>query len=54
MSDAFWNVFRETGEPLCYLLCRAEEQTRPTPEITPIPQEFKNDEPRPEVPVCPR
>lgn len=24
MEDNFWTMFRETGEPLCYLLFKAE------------------------------
>lgn len=26
MADGFWNVFRDTGDPLCYLLSRAGER----------------------------
>lgn len=24
MKDNFWNLFRETGEPMCFLLSKAE------------------------------
>ena len=24
MKDVFWNVFRDTGEPMCYLLSKAD------------------------------
>lgn len=26
MNDAFWSMFRETGDPVCYLLCKAGER----------------------------
>lgn len=28
MEQTLWNLFRETGDPMGYLLCRAEERTR--------------------------
>ena len=47
MLNQFWNIFAETGEPMCYLLCKAEETGKPVPEIRPIPEEFKiNPEPQ--------
>ena len=53
MSAEFWNIFRETGEPMCYLLCKAEENGGRTPEVKPIPDEFKmNPAPQP-APVSP-
>ena len=24
MKDVFWKIFRETGEPMCYLLSKAD------------------------------
>lgn len=24
MKDVFWHIFRETGEPMCYLLSKAD------------------------------
>ena len=29
MDDLFWNLFRETGEPMGYLLYRAGQRTGP-------------------------
>ncbi|MGN1002979.1 MAG: hypothetical protein ACI4PC_09425 [Oscillospiraceae bacterium] len=26
MGDSLWSAFTETGEPMCYLLCKAEEK----------------------------
>ncbi len=26
MSENFWTVFHDTGDPICYLLCKAEER----------------------------
>ena len=26
--DNYWTVFRETGEPVCYLLMKAQEKTQ--------------------------
>lgn len=28
MKENFWTLFYETGEPICYLLCKAEEKVR--------------------------
>jgi len=28
MDDQLWNLFRETGEPMSYLLYRAEKNSR--------------------------
>ena len=28
MEQMLWNLFRETGDPMGYLLCKAEERTR--------------------------
>ena len=30
MKDAIWQAFRETGDPLCYLLYRAARPDRET------------------------
>ena len=27
-KDAFWNVFRDTGDPVCWLLSRAARRQR--------------------------
>ncbi len=26
--DNYWTVFRDTGEPICYLLMKADEKVR--------------------------
>lgn len=26
LKDSFWSAFVETGEPMCYLLCKAGEK----------------------------
>ena len=28
MEQTLWNLFRETGDPMGYLLCKAEERAR--------------------------
>lgn len=28
MEQGFWNLFLETGDPMGYLLCKAEERSR--------------------------
>jgi len=28
MKDTYWSVFKETGEPMCFLLLKAEEKCR--------------------------
>ena len=28
MEQQFWNVFCDTGDPMSYLLCKAEEKRR--------------------------
>ena len=28
MEQMLWNLFRETGDPMGYLLCKAEERAR--------------------------
>lgn len=38
MTEAIWQVFRETGDPLCYLLYRAARSCRKTAN--------KEDEPK--------
>ena len=51
MSNNFWNVFHDTGDIVCYLLCKAGEREEHTPEIIPIPDEFQMNPPRqPELP----
>ena len=54
MSEEFWSIFTETGEPMCYLLCKAGEQREPSPEIISIPEEFKMNPPAQPVPSAPR
>jgi len=31
MKDIFWKMFRETGEPMCYLLSKADMELRDLP-----------------------
>lgn len=31
MEQGFWNLFRETGDPMGYLLWKAEERSREQP-----------------------
>ena len=54
MIAQFWDVFKETGEPMCYLLCKAEEKGKPSPEIIPIPEEFKMNPAPQRQPIGPR
>ncbi len=54
MRNNYWTVFRETGEPMCYILCKAEEQRLPAPEIISIPEEFKMNPPAQPEPISPR
>ena len=28
MDNNYWNVFKETGDPISFLLCRAAEETK--------------------------
>ena len=41
MENELWNLFRETGDPICYLLYKAEdgEKNRPGEQKTPEPPE---------------
>ena len=40
MEDQFWNLFRETGEPMGYLLYKAEKKQKQTEDKKkPQPQE---------------
>ena len=55
MSNKLWNVFRDNGDPICYLLCKAEEQSVKGSEVIPIPDEFQMNpapQPVPETPRC--
>ncbi len=54
MYDNFWEVFRDTGEPMCFLLSKADDERRPVPEITGIPEEFKMYPPTQPAPTAPR
>ncbi len=44
-KDIFWEVFRDTGDPLCWLLTR---YTRPEPQKDHVPD---RREERPSVPA---
>jgi len=54
MSDELWNLFCETGDPMCYLLCKAGEKEGGGGEVKPIPDEFQmNPSVRP-MPTAPQ
>ena len=53
MTSGFWNVFMETGEPMCFLLCKAEEKDS-SPEVRPIPEEFRMNPPERQESSVPR
>ncbi len=38
MTEAIWQVFRETGDPLCYLLYRAALPARGTAKNETVPK----------------
>lgn len=42
-NDIFWDVFRDTGDPLCWLMSRAEDQAEDNKE--------DNGEDRPPLPL---
>ena len=52
--SVLWSVFLETGDPMCYLLCKAGEKEGESPEIIPIPEEFKMNPPGRSAPTGPR
>lgn len=37
MKDAFWTVFRDTGEPMCFILSKAEEREKPPAQALKMP-----------------
>ena len=38
MKESIWQVFRETGDPLCYLLYRAALQERENTKSADVPK----------------
>ena len=38
MTEAIWQAFRETGDPLCYLLYRAARQERERDRSEDVPK----------------
>ncbi len=38
MTEAIWQTFRETGDPLCYLLYRAARQERENDQGEDVPK----------------
>lgn len=41
-KDIFWEVFRDTGDPLCWLMTR---ETGPRPESKRVPPERRDKDP---------
>lgn len=53
MKDAFWSVFHDTGDPMCYLLCKAGEKEGSGSEVKDFPDEFQMNPPTRQEPVVP-
>ena len=53
MRTSLWNVFCENGDPICYLLCKVQEDRGKGSEVIGIPDEFKMNPPQKPEPVSP-
>jgi hypothetical protein len=53
MDDQLWNLFRETGEPMSYLLYRAEKNRKKEADSQPPERRAGRDDPgAPELPTA--